>query len=195
MGWLHVVDSGKGVYLNRLISASMSYDDVERRLRFDGFGFLTPQFVRYLYPKPSFDAIDGYSRTGLALMIGAFADNPYGFYAWGVEDDKIASMDEESFLRLVDDGSMIDRCVVGCLAPLFSAERGYPQGAFRSLVDYNGDYMMFCTARIPLPDEWASLADLTESVYERRLAEFLGKVFAPFDVDIKLETCEEYVKE
>lgn len=193
MGWLHVIRSGKGVYLTPLMSSIDSYEVFREKLNFDSFN-LSGKTVLHAYPGRWFRHLDQYSKADLALLLGVLEDNPYGFYSYKYRDADMAQQPLNKFKEILDDTKDYPVCAVGGLAKIFANEYGYPAEAFRSLMDYNGDFMFYCNATFPFPEGWESLMKLSETVYQQQLDDFFTRLTGE-ECHMKLETCEEYVKE
>ena len=192
MGWLHVLRSGKGVYLP-FIGSIDSYDAVKEQLHFDSFD-ISPRMVLHMYPGQWFRHLDQYSKTDLALLLGVLEKNPYGFYSYEYRNLNMFEQPIEKFKEVLNDTQNYPVCVVGGLAKIFANEYGYPPEAFRSLMDYNGDYMLYCCATFPFPEEWESLTHFSEAVYQQQLDDFFTRLTGK-ECHMSIEVCEEYVKE
>lgn len=195
MGWLHVANSGKGVYINDLIGKINDWKSFTESFDFSSFS-ISEKTLKKFYGEYKFDHATEYSKSDIALLLGMLEDNAYGFYSYKYKNDELTNLPAAELRSLVEYEEEFDRVAAGCLNAVFSAEYGYPKGAFRSLIDYNGDSMFYCDMQLPLPDgdKWKIMGTLTESVYQGLLNDFFSRLTGK-ETKIKIEHCEEYIKE
>ncbi len=195
MGWLHSVSSGKGVYINNLIAPIKDWESFTETFDFSSFS-LSAETLGKFYPQYDFEHAEEFGKSDIALLLGMLEDNAYGFYSYKYRNGEFTNLSAAELRSLVEYEEQFDSVAVGCLNAVFSAEYGYPKGAFRSLGDYNGDFMFFCGIQLPIPDgsEWKSMGVLTESIYLGLLNDFFSRLTGK-EMQMKIVDCEEYVKD
>lgn len=187
MGWLHVIDSGYGVYLNKL-SVKEVFNNIEN-LNIE----LTDDIIKEIYPQLNIDLFN-FSYKEKVCILGMGKENPHSWYDYNIKN--INEITQQYIKEnILDDDYWFDIILVDSLSLLFCIKYNYPYDAFKSLMDYNGDYMLFCNATFPIKEGHESLINLTEEVYIKQINEFIKLLYPKWKEIEELDKCEEYIKE
>lgn len=187
MGWLHSVDDGSGIYLNKL-SMTEIYDNLEK-LNID----LSDENIKKIYPELKID-LSKFSYKEKVLLLGMGKENPHSWYDYNIKSINQITPDYIE-KDVVKDDYWFDIVICDSLSILFSLKYNYPHQAFKSLMDYNGDYMFYCAARFPIKEGFEDLTRLTEKIYIQQINEFFGLLVSKWKNINTLDECEEFIKE
>ena len=187
MGWLHSIDHGYGIYLNK-ISMKEIFDNCENlNLKLD------TATIRKIYPQLNIK-LGKFSYKEKVLLLGMGKENPHSWYDYNLRTVNDITV---QYIRndIINDDYWFDIVVCDSLSLLFCLKYNYPFDAFKSLMDYNGDYMFFCNATFPIKKGHESLINLTEETYIKQLNEFFSLLISKGKKIQKLDFCKEYIKE
>ena len=184
MGWLHVIRSGKGFYLNGMGDiGQLKLDQMKQYV-------CSKETVKKMAEEelPLYDSLTDINKI---ILLGYVAGRPY-IYEFKEKTPVITNEMIEKYFDEYDKRY----CFISALGTMFAEHHGYPTEAFRSCLDYNEDAMIFCNVMYPPTVYDEALSKLTESVYRDQLAEFCYNLTGDERYrDYELEVCEEYVKE
>ena len=187
MGWIHSIDKGYGMYLNKLSMKEIFNNCENLKLK------LNTSTIRKIYPELNIK-LGKFSYKEKVLLLGMGKYNPYSWYDYNIHSVNDITP-EYIQTDIVNDDYWFDIVVCDSLSLLFCIKYNYPYDAFKSLTDYNNDTMLFCNATFPIKKGHESLINLTEEVYIKQLNEFFGLLVSKWKNIDKLDLCEEFIKE
>ena len=79
MGWLHSIDQGYGVYLNK-ISIHEIFNNIEK-INID----LTESKIKNIYPQLTID-LSNFSFKEKVYLLGMGKENPHSWYDYNIKD-------------------------------------------------------------------------------------------------------------
>ena len=178
MGLIRVLDSGKGVYLEK---CSRKFEDMGNgSLSFEAYEKEIEEMLEECQPKPE---IIGELSLSDKLLVWSEQKSVRHSKKFSKEYlDKNFSCYEKEYMYLE------------AIAEIFRRKYGYPKKTFRCVSDYDGDKMFYCCASFPLPEDSGALLQLTEEKYKAQLEELIGNLTGE-NIEVELEICEEYIKE
>lgn len=173
MGWYHVNRTGKGFFLGSTIALPIHMDPL----------------LKYLPERE--EVKQEYAKIPERFL--ATYDEWPDLWKFAALDERMRWNWREGRTDWFEDSE--HEILVGAMHYCFEKKYGYPYNSFVSVSDYDGNAMIFCSAKWPPEKYNEALAILTEEKLRDQLREFLSEVI---DLDVSnqmLEMCEEYIKE
>ena len=194
MGYYHVNDTWKGIYIKSFDTINKNYelppldyiksylewkdDDCDRDLS------VLPEMD--IYHQIAYLGLDDYDFSECVpyIMKDKKAENPKTFCKYFCEEyDKNYSM-------------YFSNEAANIFELLFCYRYGYPFGCFKGISDYDDNIMFFCNLQFPPKQYNKKLSELTEEVFIKELREFFSDFLDDdYYKTVELEICEEYIKE
>lgn len=185
MGWLHVVDGGKGMLL-RQISVFTIKEDFE----------LPPKEILISILRrdnKNIDIIDGLSKIEILQYLSM---DDYDYKDFIKKYEMITDDNLKNYIYTYLDEDYCEMLLTSSLSFLFCYKYDYPFDAFKSVKDYNGDDMIFCSYSYPPKVYHEKMSYLTEDILEKQLQEFMYELTNDeWYLTKKLEYCKEYRKD
>lgn len=192
MGWLHVAETGLGIYLDEKQIMGISFDKLAS-IEIEDF-----QNLNILKSAPKV-------TTGFDTLTQDDLVNIYAEATSYYQNQKEAF---QQFLQNGDFKKLADACKTekvshGQLSEIkhmlfkrtFCQKYNLPENCFVCINDYNGNSMFYCCLRVPLSEKMPkSIRQLTMESYERDLNAFCSEIFPAWEYQ-ELQECEMYIKE
>lgn len=183
MGYYHVEDNGKGVYIKEFDSINNDYE-------------MPP--IDYIQKYLEYQD-DGYTKNKKNLDWISEMDTYHKIAFLSMSDYEFSSLDvhaPDEFCRDYDNNYYFKRDAPRFFECLFCYRYGYPFGCFKGVCDYDDNIMFYCCVKYPPKEYNKALGELTEDVFLKQLREFLCDLLGDdYYSTVELALCEEYIKE
>ena len=176
MGYYHVGETGKGMYMGDLDDVSLK---IEKLAPFLPKFSETKRLMRAI-PK---ELLKTYDKWPLLWKVAALdANQTYKF--------------QHGCMNCFEDPHVKKEILIYTLHFFFEKRYGYPLNSFTSISDYDHNVMIYCSTEWPPKVYNKRLSELTEKKLEKQLREFLTDVTGDHEFEeCDLEVCEMYTKD
>lgn len=187
MGYYHVEDTGKGVYIR-------GFDNINNDYKMPPIDYLQ-KYIEYQnggYTDHTKN-LDWLSEMDIRHQLAFLSISNYEFS--GMIDDLDVHTPKE-FCNAYDENFYFEKDAPLMLECLFCYRYGYPFGCFKGISDYDDNIMFYCCVKYPPKEYNKALGELTEDVFLKQLREFLCDLLGDdYYSTVELALCEEYIKE
>lgn len=192
MGYYHVNDTGKGIYIKR-------FDTINKNYKLPPLDYIKSYLKReYGSCDKDLSMLSGMNLYHQIVYIGM---NKY-LFSYLAKPIIQETDNNQSFCKSFSDAfdrrysAYFDKVAANTFELLFCHRFGYPFGCFKGISDYDGNIMFFCNLQFPPEKYNKKLSELTEDVFIAELREFFSDFLDDdYYKTVELEICEEYIKE
>ena len=183
MGYCYVTNSGMGLYLKYINKDCFKNIPIPNK----------EVIIKYLKDNNREIIVD--ELDDIHLLQYMFMDN-YNYRDY-IKSNSVYNFETlKNYLYNVLGEDYCERFLTSSLAFLFCYKYNYPLDSFRSVYDYNGDNMIFCSYQYPPLEYNDKMAKLTMPILEAQLKKFMYDLTEDENyLYQKICLCEEYIKE